>query len=68
MVKLGRLRTVRDRAAMTQRELGTKAGVSYVQISRIENGEVEPRPSTIRRLAQALGVEPAELMEPAEQE
>jgi transcriptional regulator with XRE-family HTH domain len=64
MVKLTRLRTVRERAALTQRELAAKASVTYVQISRIERGEAEPYPSTVRKLATALGVAPSDLMEP----
>ncbi len=63
-MKLTRLRTVRERAALTQRELAAKSGVNYVQISRIEQGDVEPRPGTVRKLATALGVAPVELMEP----
>ena len=64
MVKLTRLRGIRERAALTQRELAERAGVNYVQISRIERGDVEPYPSTVRKLAQALGVTPSDLMEP----
>ncbi len=64
MVKLTRLRAVRERAALTQRELAAKAGVTYVQISRIERGEAEPYPGTVRKLATALGVAPTDLMEP----
>jgi len=64
MVKLTRLRTVRERAALTQRELAERAGVNYVQISRIENGDAQPRPGTVRKLATALGVAPVDLMEP----
>lgn len=66
VVKLTRLRFVRERKAMTQRELAARAGITHVQISRIENGDAEPYPSTVRKLAAALNVEPAELMEPAE--
>jgi len=64
MVRLTRLRAIRERAALTQRELAAKAGVTYVQISRIERGKVEPYPSTIRKLAAALGVAPSDLMAP----
>jgi len=64
MVKLTRLRAVRERAALTQRELAAKAGVTYVQISRIERGAAEPYPGTVRKLATALGVAPTDLMEP----
>lgn len=66
MVKLTRLRSARERAALTQRELAARAGVNYVQISRIERGDVEPYPSTVRKLAAALNVAPSDLMESEE--
>ena len=62
-VKIGeRLRQLRERKLMTQAELGKAAGVSRDQVSRIERDEVDPRFSTIRKLAKALGVEPEELI------
>jgi transcriptional regulator with XRE-family HTH domain len=62
MVKLLRLRGVRERKALSQRELAERSGVNRVTIARIEAGLQEPHPRTTRRLAEALGVEPAELM------
>ena len=50
-------------SALTQDELASKAGVSRQTVLKIEGG-LEPQPPTIRKLAAALGVEPAELMEP----
>ena len=64
MAKLTRLRAIRERAALTQRELAEQAGITPVQVSRIERGEAEPYPSTVRKLAAVLKVKPAELMEP----
>ena len=47
----------------SQEELATAAGVPVVTISRIETGWTEaPRPSTVRKLARALGVDPAWLL------
>jgi transcriptional regulator with XRE-family HTH domain len=61
-VKIGRrLRTLREEHLLTQGELGEAAGVSRDQVSRIERDEVDPRFSTIRKLAKALGVDPREL-------
>src|SRR5712692_2884225 len=62
MVTLARLRSVRQRKALTQQELAEKAGVNRVTIARLEGGVDEPRPATLRKLAAALGVEPANLM------
>ncbi len=64
VVKLTRLRYVRERKALTQQELAVRSGVSRPTIARIESGRTEPYPQTTRRLAQALGVEPEALMEP----
>ncbi len=64
VVKIGKnLRRLRERRLLTQAQLGKAAGVHRDQVSRIERDEVEPRFSTIRKLAEALGVDPAELVE-----
>jgi|tagenome__1003787_1003787.scaffolds.fasta_scaffold20186662_2 transcriptional regulator with XRE-family HTH domain len=64
MAKLTRLRAIRERAALSQRELAELAGITPVQVSRIERGDAEPYPATVRKLAAALKVQPADLMEP----
>jgi transcriptional regulator with XRE-family HTH domain len=60
----GRLREARLRKVWTQRDLATASGVPTVTISRIENGHTQegPRQSTIRKLADALDVDPAWLL------
>ena len=55
---------IRERKALTQRELAEKAGVNRVTITRIENGYDQPFPTTVRKLADALGVRPEDRMEP----
>jgi transcriptional regulator with XRE-family HTH domain len=60
--KLPRLRAIRIARALSQAELGERSGVSRVAITRLERGDVDARFATIRRLAQALDVEPADLM------
>ena len=57
-----RLRQLRLERALTQRELCLLAGVSQDALSRLENERRPAHPSTIRRLAEALGVEPTELI------
>lgn len=47
---------------MSQRDLGEAAGVAPTTIGQIERGTREAQPKTTRKLAEALGVEPAELM------
>lgn len=61
-MKIGeQLREHRDKAMLTQDELGKKAGLSGYTISRIESDQVAPRVSTIRKIAGALSIEPEEL-------
>jgi len=61
-MKLPNLRSIRERKLLSQRALAESAKVSPVTVSNIENGsEAELR--TVRKLADALNVEPAELME-----
>jgi transcriptional regulator with XRE-family HTH domain len=57
-----RLRGARWRAMLTQHELAEESGVGVATIRRIEGGEIlEPRFSTLRKLARALDVEPRAL-------
>ncbi len=59
-----RLKEERRRAALTQGELAEKAGVGTNTIVRIERGDIEePRVSTLRKLANALGLEARDLLE-----
>ena len=63
MVHIGeRLRKQRTRRALTQAELAERSGVTTATVARIERDEIEPRMTTLRKLAEALGVEPAELV------
>ncbi len=60
-VNVERLKTLRVEHVLTLRELAEVAGVSKDTIWRLENGHSEAHPSTIRKLARALGVQPKEL-------
>jgi transcriptional regulator with XRE-family HTH domain len=57
-----RLRDLRKRRPLTQEQLAERSGVGIATIVRVERNQVEPRGSTIRKLAEALGVEPEELV------
>ncbi len=57
-----RLRRLRRDRALSQRELSRTTGVAFDTISRLETGKQRAQPRTIRKLADALGVEPRELM------
>jgi transcriptional regulator with XRE-family HTH domain len=51
----------RRRRALLQRELAQRAGVDLASVQRGERG-LALRLDTVRRLAEALGVEPDQLM------
>jgi len=40
-----------------------RAGVTTATVARIERDEIEPSMTTLRKLAQALKVDPAEIVE-----
>ena len=58
-----KIKHLRDARALTQGELAKKVGITVTALSRIERNQAEPRATTRRKLAQALGVDPAELVE-----
>lgn len=60
MERLVRLRKLRG---FSQRALAKESGVSPATIYELENGRREPNPSTLRKLASALEVEVADLLE-----
>lgn len=54
----GNLRRVRERKALSRKELAALSGVDESTIYRLEIGRVQhPIPRTIRKLAEALGVD-----------
>ena len=64
VVKIGQsVKAKRSKRFMTQEQLASAAGISARQLVRIERDEVEPRFSTILKLAEALEVEPSELVD-----
>ncbi len=62
MVDGARLRRLRQERALSLRDLTRRSGVAYDTISKLETGKREAQPRTLRKLAEALGVEPKELM------
>ena len=62
VVKIGRkLRRLREDRLLTQAELAERAGIALSSLVRIENDQVDPRFSSIRKIAGALEVHPREL-------
>jgi DNA-binding XRE family transcriptional regulator len=52
----------RRRRGLTQRELGELAGVAHTTVQQLETVSRGAYPQTLRKLASALGVEPADLV------
>ncbi len=57
------LRKLREARALRQEDLAERAGVGKNTVNRIEKNRTEPHMTTVRKLAEALGVEPSELVE-----
>lgn len=52
-----RLRSLRDKAGLTQAALAARAGLSVVAVFHLEQGRrSDPKVSTLAKLADALGV------------
>ena len=57
-----RLKELRRERVLSLRELEERSGVSYNTIWRIEDGRQGAHPRTVRKLAEALGVQPSEIL------
>ena len=58
-----RVMQIRNQKGISQRELSQRSGIAGSYLSRIENRHLEPRPKTLRKIAEALGVPVAEFFE-----
>jgi transcriptional regulator with XRE-family HTH domain len=56
------LRDLRRRAIMSQEDLAAKSGVARDTISKLETGQRRAYPSTVRKLAAGLDVQPRMLL------
>jgi transcriptional regulator with XRE-family HTH domain len=63
MQKTPLLRSLRERAALTQEDLAKLSGVARATIADLEAAKRPARPSTLRKVAQGLGVEVTDLYE-----
>ena len=61
-VNVERLKALRRLRAYSQQDLADAAGIGRNTVSRIERGETGAQGRTLRRLAEALGVDVAELV------
>lgn len=67
MISTEKLEFQLQRNALSMYEVSKMTGISKVSLSKIRTGATKnPRPSTIRRLAEALNCQPLDLMEPTQ--
>ncbi|MFN8439654.1 MAG: helix-turn-helix transcriptional regulator [Caldilineaceae bacterium] len=55
--KLTPIRAWREQLGLTQTEVAARMGISQAAFAQIEAPEAKPRKSTLRRVAQALGIQ-----------
>ncbi len=61
-----RIKMLRVALGMTLKDLEQKGGISATHVSEIERGKASPTIGALGRIAHALGLRPAELVEPRE--
>jgi transcriptional regulator with XRE-family HTH domain len=57
-----KLAELREERFLSHRELAKRAGVSPQTVLNLEHGDQDAQRRTVRKLAEALGVEPRELV------
>ena len=57
-----RVRQLREERFLSMAELAERAGVSKNTLFRVETGNYSAIPRTVRKIAEALGVEPGKLV------
>ena len=58
-----KLKFIREQQGLSLRTLAVEAGVHYTSLVRLEAGRYDPRLSTLRKLAGALGVRVKDLIQ-----
>lgn len=58
-----KIKTLRKRKAFSQEQLAENSSLSLRTIQRVENGETIPHGDSLRKLTQALGVNPDDILE-----
>lgn len=57
-----RLKQIRAEKGLTQEQVAERSGLSRSYICALDSGDREPSVAALRRLADALGVQPGELL------
>jgi DNA-binding XRE family transcriptional regulator len=58
-----RIIQIRNQKNLTQQQVSQRSGIAGSYLSRVENRRLEPRPKTLRRIAEALGVPVSEFFQ-----
>jgi DNA-binding XRE family transcriptional regulator len=58
-----RVMQIRNQKGLSQRQLSERSGIAGSYLSRIENRRLEPRPKTLRKIAEALGIPVSDLFQ-----
>ncbi len=58
----GKIKELREARALERQELADRVGVGYTTVYKMEAHDHRPRLTTVRAVAEILGVEPAEIM------
>jgi transcriptional regulator with XRE-family HTH domain len=58
-----KIKAAREAKVWGQAELAREIGITPNGLWHIENGKRNPRPATVRKIAQVLGIDPQELLE-----
>lgn len=61
-----RIRRLRNLCGLKSHVLAIRAGISPVQLSRIECGKAQPTLATVKKIANALKVSPKDLIDEPE--
>ncbi len=58
-----KVKAIREQRGLSIRALAAKAKMSFTYLSNVENGKADPSLSTLRRIAKALKVKVADLLD-----
>lgn len=62
-MRAARVTELRQRRGQTQADLADQVGISRAALNRLERGRADPHLSTLRALAQSLGVPVGDLVD-----
>ena len=65
---MNRIKELREKNGILQKELADMMGVNYVSVSKWENGKTYPTGENLRRLAEILHCEPEDILQDIKKE